>query len=254
MAVLRAAIVDDEAPARDRLRSLLEAYPDIDIVIEAADGRDAVEKIRALRPPLLFLDVQMPELDGFGVLQDLGRGDRPQAIVFVTAYDSYAMRAFEVNAIDYLLKPYTAKRFEDALERARARLKVDASQDQPIEALLRAMAARNPAAERLAIKTQEGVQFVRIPEIDWLQADGNYTIVHIGNAAMRTRETVSDLEQRLEPFGFTRIHRSVIVNVDRIFRLESWTHGEYLVVLRNGTKLNSGRGYSDRVRMLIEQR
>ena len=254
MAVLTAAIVDDEAPARDRLRGLLEAYSDIDIAIEAADGRDAVEKIRAQRPSLLFLDVQMPELDGFEVLQDLGRGDRPQAIVFVTAYDSYAIRAFEVNAIDYLLKPYTAERFEDALERARARLKADASQDAPIEALLQAMAARNPAAERLAIKTQDGVQFVRIPEIDWLQADGNYTIVHIGSAALRTRETVSDLEQRLEPFGFMRIHRSIIVNVDRIFRLESWTHGEYLIVLRNGTKLNSGRGYSDRVRALIEQR
>lgn len=254
MGGLRAAIVDDEAPARDRLRGLLDAYPDIDIVIEAADGRDAVEKIRERHPSLLFLDVQMPELDGFGVLQALSRADRPTGIVFVTAYDSYAIRAFEVNAIDYLLKPYTAERFDDALERVRARLKADASQDAPIEALLQAMAARNPAAERLAIKTQDGVQFVRIPEIDWLQADGNYTLVHTGNATLRTRETVTDLEQRLEPFGFTRIHRSVIVNVDRIFRLESWTHGEYLIVLRNGTKLNSGRGYSDRIRALIEQR
>ena len=252
MTSFRAGIVDDEAPARDRIRALLAGTPDVEVVFEAADGTQAVEEIRALRPSLLFLDVQMPEVDGFGVIAALAPADRPAGIVFVTAYDAYAIRAFDVNAVDYLLKPYSEERFEDALRRARERIDKPASGPTPLDALLRAL-SRGPAAERLAIKIADSVQFLKISDIDWLQADGNYTVLHAGSATLRTRERVSDLEERLAPLGFMRVHRSIVVNVDRIFRLEPWSHGEYLIVLRNGTKLNSGRAYNERIRSLMGQ-
>jgi two-component system, LytTR family, response regulator len=253
VAALRTAIVDDEALARERIRTLLAGWDDVDIVAECSNGHDAVTAIRRLRPALLFLDVQMPELDGFGVLQALPAASRPNAIVFVTAYDRYAVRAFEVNAIDYLLKPYTADRFNAALERARLRLAGAARGDRAgIDALLQTVAARIAAPERLAIRSKEGVQFVRVGDVDWLEADRNYTMLHLGTQAVRIRQTISELEDQLGPAGFVRVHRSCMVNVDRIFRVEPWTHGEYVIVLRNGTKVNSGRGYGERVRQLFE--
>lgn len=252
MTPIRAAIVDDEAPARSRIRDLLRAHADIEIVLEAADGQQALRDIPHKRPALLFLDVQMPEIDGFAVLEALPTGLRPPGIVFVTAYDVHAIRAFDVNAVDYLLKPYTAERFNEALARARTRLGTGAAAQIEIERLLQAVAARSsPAADRLALKTADGVRFLRIAEIDWLQADGNHTILHSGSASLRTREPLSDLEERVAAFGFLRIHRSIVVNVDRIFKLEPWAHGEYLIVLRNGTKLNSGRAYGEHVRALM---
>jgi two-component system LytT family response regulator len=186
------------------------------------------------------------------VLEALSADERPRGIIFVTAYDAYAIRAFDVNAIDYLLKPYSAERFGSALNRARERLADPASAPYDIEGLLRAVAARNAGAERLAVKTQEGVRFIGASEIDWLQADGNYTVIHSGTATLRTREALTAFEERLSPHGFIRVHRSVVINADRIFRLEPWTHGEYVIVLRNGTKLNSSRAYAEQIRRLIE--
>jgi len=252
MATLRTAIVDDEKPARDRIRDMLASHADVDVVCEAESGAQALRQVREMRPSLVFLDVQMPELDGFGVLHALEPEERPAAIVFVTAYDTHAIRAFEVNAIDYLLKPYTAERFNDALRRARARLQTPGAPLIDVDALLRTLAERKTASERLAIKTRDDVRFVRADEIDWLQSDGNYTIVHAGSNALRTRETLADLETRLMPSGFMRIHRSIVVNLDRVFRLEPWAHGEYVLVLRNGTKLNSGRAYGERIRALFQ--
>src|SRR5581483_3770713 len=204
MARIRAAIVDDEAPARSRIRDLLRAHADIEIVLEAADGQQALRDIPHKRPALLFLDVQMPEIDGFAVLEALTPGRRPPGIIFVTAYDVHAIRAFNVNAVDYLLKPYTAERFNEALSRARTRLGAGAAAQIEIERLLQAVAARRSRADRLALKTADGVRFLRIAEIDWLQADGNYTILHSGSASLRTREPLSELEERVAAFGFLR--------------------------------------------------
>jgi len=247
---LRTVIVDDEALARERIRTLLAGWDDIDLVAECASGREAVAAVRKLRPALLFLDIQMPELDGFGVLQALPAPYRPEAIVFVTAHDRFAVHAFDVNAIDYLLKPYTAERFNAALERARARLG-DRTRRAEIDKLLESVAARTAVPERLTIRSRNGVQFVPVHDVDWLEADRNYTVLHLGTQALRIRETISELEDRLGAAGFVRVHRSVIVNADRIFRLEPWAHGEYVIVLRNGTKVISGRGYGERVRSLF---
>jgi two-component system LytT family response regulator len=249
---VRTMIVDDEALARERVRTLLAGWDDIELVAECASGHDAVAAVRRLRPALLFLDIQMPELDGFGVLQALPPPYRPEAIVFVTAHDRFAVHAFDVNAIDYLLKPYTAERFNAALERVRAMLRgAGRSQRAQIDALLESVAARAAVPERLTIRSKNGIQFVRVQDVDWLEADRNYTVLHLGTAAVRIRETTSELESQLGAAGFVRVHRSIIVNVDRIFRLEPWTHGEYVIVLRNGTKLISGRGYGERVRSLF---
>ena len=247
---MRTVIVDDEALARERIRTLLAGWDDIDLVAECASGREAVAAVRKLRPALLFLDIQMPELDGFGVLQALPAPYRPEAIVFVTAHDRFAVHAFDVNAIDYLLKPYTAERFNAALERARARLG-DRSRRAEIDKLLESVAARTAVPERLTIRSRNGVQFVPVHDVDWLEADRNYTVLHLGTQALRIRETISELEDRLGAAGFVRVHHSVIVNADRIFRLEPWAHGEYVIVLRNGTKVISGRGYGERVRSLF---
>jgi two-component system, LytTR family, response regulator len=245
-------IVDDEPLARERIRTLLAGWDDIELVAECASGHDAVAAVRRLRPALLFLDIQMPELDGFGVLQALPPPYRPQAIVFVTAHDRFAVHAFDVNAIDYLLKPYTEERFNAALERARARLDgAGRSQRAQIDALLESVAARAAVPERLTIRSRNGVQFVRVQDVDWLEADRNYTVLHLGTQALRIREAISELESQLGAAGFVRVHRSIIVNGDRIFRLEPWAHGEYVIVLRNGTKVVSGRGYGERVRSLF---
>jgi len=249
---LRTVIVDDEPLARERIRTLLAGWDDIELVAECASGQEAVAAVRRLRPSLLFLDIQMPELDGFGVLRALPPPYRPEAIVFVTAHDRFAVHAFDVNAIDYLLKPYTAKRFNAALERARARL-VGAGRGQraEIDALLESVAARMAVPERLTIRSRDGIQFVPVQDVDWLEADRNYTVLHLGTQALRIREAISELENQLGAAGFVRVHRSIIVNVDRIFRLEPWAHGEYVIVLRNGTKVISGRGYGERVRSLF---
>jgi two-component system, LytTR family, response regulator len=252
VARLRTIIVDDEALARERIRTLLAGWDDVELVAECASGHDAVAAVRKFRPKLLFLDIQMPELDGFGVLQALPPPYRPEAIVFITAHDRFAVHAFDVNAIDYLLKPYTAERFNAALERARTRLGGTArSQHAEIDALLETVAARMAVPERLTIRSRNGIQFVRVQDIDWLEADRNYTVLHLGTQALRIRETISELESQLGAAGFVRVHRSIIVNADRIFRLEPWAHGEYVIVLRNGTKVISGRGYGERVRSLF---
>ncbi len=246
MKALRALIVDDEEAARGRLRHMLLDVGDIEIVGEAADGREALEKIPALRPDLLFLDVQMPRLTGFDVVTSLGPEERPPAVIFVTAYDKYALRAFEVSALDYLLKPYDATRLNESVRRARERLLgvAPSAPDPRLDRLLQILSDRRNL-ERLSFRSGDGIEFINVSDIDWLESEGNYTVLHSGNAEVRVRETLSDLVGRLESAGFIRIHRSIAVNCDRIFRLEPWAHGEYVVILRNGTRLRSGRTYSE---------
>ena len=239
---IRTFLVEDEPLARDRLRSLLEAEADIEIVGEAGDGRSAVERIREIDPDLLFLDVNIPELDGIGVLQELAQ-DAP-VVVFVTAYDHFAVQAFDAHALDYILKPFDEERFHTALKRAREALRQrqSGSLDRRLSDLLEDL--RRPRhLERLAVKEGGKILFLRTAEIDWIGAEGNYARLHVGKKSHLMRETMTSLETKLDPARFLRIHRSTIVNVDAISELEPLFQGDYVVILRDGTRLTSSRGY-----------
>ena len=245
---IRALIVDDEPLARQRLLRLLRDEADVEVIGEAGDGGEAVAAIRAEKPDLVFLDVQMPVLDGFGVLEALGEENLP-AVIFVTAYDRYALRAFEYNALDYLLKPFDRERFKKALERARAHLGGDKS-DEEAQQLLGAAAeykSEGAALERLVIKSSGRVFFLRVEEIDWIEAAGNYVRLHVGKEGHLLRDTMGSLEARLDPKRFLRIHRSTMVNIERIQELQPLFHGDYVVILRDGTQLNLSRSYRPRL-------
>ena len=220
--------MDDEALARSSVAVLLRRDPEIEIVAECGSGNEAVEQIRKLKPDLLFLDVQMPECDCFDVLELLGH-DQPCAIVFVTAYDQYALRAFEAGALDYLLKPYDDARFERALARAKQTLIRNRQAPKKIE--------------RLAIKSAGQIAFVKLAEIDWIEAADYYACLHIGSKTHLLRRSMAELEQSLDPNVFVRIHRSAIVNLERVRGLRVAEDGEYDVLLEDGTKLRLSRRY-----------
>lgn len=246
--VIRALIVDDEPLARQRLRRLLQDEQDIEVVGECADGGDAVASIRNLRPDLVFLDVQMPVLDGFGVLEAVGIDQMP-AVIFVTAYDRYALRAFEYNALDYLLKPFDRDRFRKALERARLQLARSEPQEDAQQFLgaVEEYRSEGKGLERLVVKSAGRVFFLRVDEIDWIEAAGNYVRLHVGKETHLLRDTMSSLEGRLDVKKFLRIHRSTMVNIERIQELQPLFHGDYVVILRDGTQLNLSRGYRQRL-------
>lgn len=244
---LRAIVVDDEPLARARLCRLLERASDVEVVAECGDGRDAIAKVRALRPDLVFLDVQMPEQGGFEVLAALGP-DAVPAIVFVTAFDAYAVRAFDAHAVDYLLKPFDAARLERALERVRKRVSGEAA--PRLAALLSAVASKS-SAERLAITVGDRTIFVDLRQVDYLQAEGNYVAVHLSGQSHLVRETLSAMEARLAAGEFVRIHRSRIVRIDRVRSIEPLFHGEYLLTLEGGAQITSARGYRDALRAAL---
>jgi two-component system, LytTR family, response regulator len=248
MAPIRALIVDDEALARERVRTLLDATPGVTVLAECTGGREAVEAILEHQPDLVFLDVQMPDLDGFQVLEALGDDDLP-AIVFVTAYDEYALRAFDVHAVDYLLKPIEPERFARTLEHVRTTL---GDRSERLEALLDALATRDLPLDRLVIRTRGKVSFLKPSEIDWVEADGKHVKIHAGRETHVVRQQLKRLEPRLAPHGFVRVHRSAIVNVDRIKELEPWFHGEYVVILKDGTKLTSSAAHSEALHRIID--
>ena len=248
---LRALIVDDEPLARRRLRTLLKAEADLDIVGECEDGASAIAAARRLAPDLLFLDVQMPGLDGFDVIEALGPSARA-AVIFVTAYDEYALRAFEVHAVDYLLKPFDRARLRQAVARARA-LRVNAADVGRRLLALVADVTAHRSLERLIVKSRGRVYFVRADEIDWIEAAGHYLVLHVAREQHVIRESITALEQRLDPDRFVRIHRSIIVNIDRVKALAPTFHGEYELELRDGTRLASARGYSDRLQALVKR-
>jgi len=225
---MRALVVDDEPLARSNLTVLLGREPEVEIAGECGSGMEALAQIRGAKPDLVFLDVEMPELDGFDVLEMLG-GDLPAAIVFVTAYDKYALRAFEAGALDYLLKPFDDARFERALNRARDRI---------------AQAASSPRTrEFLAVKSAGQVSFLKISEIDWIEAADYYSCLHVGAKSHLLRRSLSELDQELDPSVFCRIHRSTIVRLDRVRGLKLNENGEYDVLLDDGTRLRSSRRY-----------
>jgi two-component system LytT family response regulator len=253
--MIRTLIVDDEPLARERLRTLLQQESDVQVVGECADGRQALSAISADAPDLVFLDIQMPALDGFGVLQSLE--DRPlPAVIFVTAYDQYALRAFDVHALDYLLKPFTAKRFQKALERARAELERGENGktgfEQRLINLLEDLNGEKRHPKRLVVKSSGRVYFLKIDEIDWIEAEGNYVRLHVGTNSHLLRETMKGMEAALDPDRFIRIHRSTIVNTERIRELQPLFHGEYAVILTDGTRLVASRGPENRLRRMLE--
>jgi two-component system, LytTR family, response regulator len=248
MKKLRTVIVDDEPLARERLASLLSAEADIEIVRQCRDGEEAVNAIDQLSPDLVFLDVQMPVLNGFEVLQAIGPEKMP-LVVFVTAYDQHALRAFQVRALDYLLKPFDKERFQEALQRARAHIQRDETGDlgRRLLALVKDLRRDQPKTDRLVVKSGGRLFFLRTDEIDWIEAAGNYVRLHVGTTSHLLRETMNSIEARLDPEKFFRIHRSRIVNMERIQEMQPWLNGEYAVVLRNGTRVTLSRGYREKL-------
>lgn len=250
--MIRVVIVDDEPLARERIRTLLEAEPDLQLIGECGDGAEAVRVMVTEKPDLVFLDVQMPELDGFAVIDALPANQRPW-VVFITAYDEHAVRAFEVNAIDYLLKPVEPRRFQAAITRVRERLsQPPASRDAALEAVLAELRKARGHAARLVVRDGSKVSFVRTEEIDWIDASGNYARLHVNGGVHLLREPLKVLETRLDPERFLRVHRSAIVNLERITSVEPYFHGEYTLTLRDGTKLTSSRTHSVRLRAFLK--
>jgi two-component system, LytTR family, response regulator len=255
MEKIRTLIVDDEPLAREGVRLHLEEHPDFEVVGECGSGEEAVTRIEAETPDLVFLDVQMPGLDGFGVLESIGsNGDRMPAVVFVTAYDQFALRAFEAHALDYLLKPFEAERFGKALERVRSQLRsrTDTPVDERLRSLLASLGAKESYLERMVARTGGKILILRVDDVDWVEAAANYVRVHIGPKQFLVRETMTNLETRLDPERFLRIHRSIIVRKDRIKELEPLFQGDYSVVLHDGTRLTSSRGYRDKIQQFLQ--
>lgn len=266
-APLRAVIVDDEPAARRGVRLLLERERDVSIVGEAGDGEAAVSLITRERPDLVFLDVQMPACDGFEVVRRVAPLGAP-AVVFITAYDEHALRAFDVHAIDYLLKPYDDERFRAAVGRAREtvrRREVDTLNERltKLLAFVEAQQSGAPAGEgagaevmfsdRILLKSSGEIFFLKADEIDWIEAEGDYMKFHVAGRTHLLRETMARLEERLDPKKFIRIHRSTIVHIDRVRKLSPSFAGEYAVVLHDGTKLKLSRGYQERIQELLKQ-
>jgi two-component system, LytTR family, response regulator len=243
---VRTLIVDDEVLARLRLRTLLQAHDDVEVAGEAGDGAAGIEMIGELRPDLVLLDVQMPGVDGFGVVSALGAEEMP-AVVFVTAFDEFAVNAFEANAVDYLMKPVAAERLAVALDRVRARRARPAA-DPALLNLLREVQPARPWRDRFAIRTGEVFAVVRADEVGWMEAADNYVRLHTRRGPFLLRARISEMENELDPRLFLRIHRSTVLAVDRVQRIEPWGVGEYLFVLDDGTRLTSTRPYRDRIR------
>jgi two-component system LytT family response regulator len=240
-------IVDDEPLAREGLRLLL-ADESIHAITEARNGAEAARMIRANPPDLVLLDVQMPEMDGFGVLRELGPDHLPP-VIFITAHDQYAIQAFEVNAIDYLLKPVTRERFQQALARVRERVTAQGGLDnRHVRALLQQLSAPPKYLARVALRSAGKISFVNVEDIRYVQAAENYVQLHLENARHLLHVPIATLEASLDPEMFLRIHRSMIVNVKQVQELETGPHGEYIVVLKGGARLQSSRSYHDKIK------
>jgi two-component system LytT family response regulator len=248
MTRIRTLVVDDEPIARERVLSFLQQEDDVEVVGECGDGAQAVAAIQHQVPDLVFLDVQMPGVDGFGVIEAIGAEKMP-TVVFVTAYDEYALRAFEVHALDYLLKPFGRDRFRQTLTHARAHLERRRAGDlgRRLLALVNDIKPEAPKLDRLIVKSGGRVFFLRTGDLDWIEAAGNYVRLHLGEESHLFRETMNRMEARLDPKRFVRIHRSRIVNTERIKELQPWFNGEYVVVLRDGARLPLSRGYRDKL-------
>ena len=249
---IRTLIVDDEPVARKHVRSLLAEHGDITVIGEAGNGKDAIAAIRREHPDLVLLDIQMPEIDGFGVVKEIG-ADRMPVVVFVSAFDEYALAAFEAHALDYIMKPVKRDRFHATIRRAVDVIGRRAGGDLqgPLSRLLERIETERKYPSRLAIKTEGRVLFLKAAEIDWIETDGDHVKFHVGPHTYLHRTTLTRLEERLSPKMFLRIHRSIVVNVERVRELQPWFQGDYVLILADGTRLTSGRSYRERVREFV---
>ena len=257
MTSIKAMVVDDEKPARVRLLELLHRQPDVEVVGTAADGHEALDVLRRVEPDLLFLDVQMPRLDGFGVLRGLAPDHLPTTIL-VTAYDKYAIQAFDAHAIDYLLKPFSDQRFENAIARARRYLgsteaRAQAEQLSAATEERHSVDARSGYLERLVLKSNGCITFLDVNEVDWMEAAGVYIYLHTGQKSHLYRSSVTQLLQRLDPRRFVRIHRSAAVNTSQIRELRSLSHGDFALILKDGRELTLSRAYRPQVETWLRQ-
>lgn len=245
---IQALIIDDEPPARSVIRKMLAEDSEIEVVGECSNGIEAINSIQKLSPDLLFLDIEMPEVDGFGLLESFDEEKIP-AVIFVTAYNQYAVRAFEVSAIDYLLKPFDHERMAKALEKAKANLRErsDAERSGQVLELLQRLNTKQEALGRFVVKNNGRVLLVPCEEIDWIEASGNYVLLHKRGEKHILRETMKRIEKRLDPDKFSRIHRSTIVNIDSIKELQTHFNGEHLVILKSGTELTLSRRYREKL-------
>lgn len=249
---IRCLVVDDEPLGRDRIVALLKSIPEAEVIGTCSDGAEAVERIGELSPDLLFLDVQMPELDGFGVLAALSQQSRPE-VIFVTAHDQYALKAFEVHAQDYLLKPFDADRFREAFARAAERINARRPNgvNAQLQALLEDMERQRTRKTRIPIKADGRVMLLPVEEIDWVESSDNYVKIHANKTVYTVRQTLQNMEQSLSPTEFVRVHRGSLVNVSRIREIQPWFNGEYVVLLRDGTQVKTSRGYRGRLEILM---
>lgn len=245
---IRALIVDDEPLARRRIKSLLAPDSSVEVIGECSDGYKAVSSISELTPDLVFLDIQMPAMDGFDVIRTIG-AERMPTVIFVTAYDQYALKAFEVNALDYLLKPFDRSRFQKTLERAKAMIRglQNGHVNNQLLSLLANLQREQEIPDRFIIKSGGRVVFLKVEEIDWMRAVGNYVRLQVGRDSHLMRETMTGMEAKLYPDKFMRIHRSTIVNLDRVKEVQPWAKGEYVVIMRDGTRLMMSRRYRERL-------
>lgn len=246
-------IVDDEPLARDRVKRFLRDEHDIRIVGECGNGKEAVAAIKSQRPDLVFLDIQMPEKNGFEVVKALDEKTMP-SVIFVTAYDQYALQAFDVHALDYLLKPFNRERLHKAVSHARDQIETKrmGNLDERLSSLIADLRGEKKYLERLVVKSVGRVYFLKVDDIDWIEAAGNYVKLHAGREAHMIRETMNGIEGKLDPEKFLRIHRSTVVNIDRIKELHPMFSGDYAVILRNGTELALSRNYRERLLELFE--
>jgi two-component system LytT family response regulator len=246
---IRALIVDDEPLAREWVRSAVAEDPELEVLGECGNGFEAAETIRRLKPDLVFLDVQMPGLDGFGVLEALSPEEIP-AVVFVTAFDQYAVRAFEAQAVDYLMKPFSKERVEEAVRRVRELVKGRSLDDfrESISRLVEKIRRDRSFPEWVLLKAEGKNVFVKVRDIDWIESSRNNVRIHVGPTVYLLHETTSAIASRLDPKKFLRIHRSSIVNIERIRELHPWFNGDYAVILRDGTQLTLSASYRDRLR------
>jgi two-component system LytT family response regulator len=246
---IRTLIVDDEPLAREWVRNGLQEEADVEIVAECGDGFEAVKAVTELKPDLMVLDVQMPGLDGFGVLASLEPQDLP-AVIFVTAFDRYALKAFEAHAVDYLMKPFSSERLHEALERARAQVDRSSSSDlkAALSALLEDIQRERAYPEWLLIKKDDRSVFLRVADIDWIESSRNNVRLHVGKEIYVYHETTSGIEAKLDPKKFFRIHRSTIVNIEKIKEMHPWFNGDYAVTLKDGTRLTLSSTYRERLK------
>ncbi|HEU4952911.1 MAG TPA: LytTR family DNA-binding domain-containing protein [Holophagaceae bacterium] len=245
---LRALLVDDEILARERLKAFAALEPDLELVGECADGASAAASIEALAPDLVFLDIQLPELDGFQVIEAVGL-DRMPPVLFVTAYDRHALKAFEVHAVDYLLKPFDRPRFQASLARARTWIQGAADAGR-LAGLMESVQASRPPQDRILVRAGDRHLLLKVEEIQWIEAEDNYVRLHVEGTSHLVRGTMGGILQKLDPERFKRVHRSSIVNLDFVKELRPWFHGDYQVLLADGTRLTMPRAYRDQITRL----